>query len=111
MFEGVAQRGRALTPPPVSTSIGSAVEAMAAKVAGVAIPKRSSTPPPLSTASALQRRKSADSPGRYSASRPASIFQEPDADSRSLFGDPLIGEKSLDEVILSYLAEDLDTPK
>jgi hypothetical protein len=28
----------------------------------------------------------------------------------SIFGDDLISEKSLDEVILSYLSEDLDTP-
>jgi hypothetical protein len=110
-LEELVPRKRAMTPPPVSTSIGSAVEAMAAKAAGIPMPRRSSTPPPLSTPSALQRRKSADAPGRYSASRPASIFQEPEADGRSLFGDPLIGEKSLDEVILSYLAEDLDNPK
>lgn len=45
--------------------------------------------------------------GRYAASRPAAIFGE--APSRdNLFGDSVISEKSLDEVILSYLAEDLE---
>jgi len=50
-------------------------------------------------------------PPRYAASRPAAIF----ATSRpqegvSIFGEDLISEKSLDEVILGYLAEDLDVP-
>jgi hypothetical protein len=48
---------------------------------------------------------------RYAPSRPAAIF----AASRpqggvSIFGEDLISEKSLDEVILGYLAEDLDAP-
>ena len=49
--------------------------------------------------------------GRYAASRPAAIFasgRNPDAGG-SIFGDDLISEKSLDEVILSYLSDDLDT--
>jgi hypothetical protein len=49
--------------------------------------------------------------GRYAVSRPASLFaggRSPDAVG-SIFGDDLISEKSLDEVILSYLSEDLDT--
>jgi hypothetical protein len=49
--------------------------------------------------------------GRYLASRPTSqAATSRPPDGRSLFGDDLISEKSLDEVILSYLAEDLDTP-
>jgi len=48
--------------------------------------------------------------GRYAASRPAAIFSQPPSPERqSLFGEDVISEKSLDEVILSYLAEDLDT--
>ncbi len=48
--------------------------------------------------------------GRYLASRPSSpAATSRPPDGRSLFGDDLISEKSLDEVILSYLAEDLDT--
>ncbi len=107
-------RPRIPTLPPPSQSIGSAVEAMAAKAAGVSLP-RSATPlgTPLSQPSPLTRRRSAlgaePAPSRYSISRPAAIFADaPPPESRSIFGDSLIGEKSLDEVILSYLAEDLD---
>lgn len=48
---------------------------------------------------------------RYAAPRPAAIFTPAPAQpnpSPSLFGRPSISEQSLDEVILSYLAEDLD---
>jgi hypothetical protein len=56
-------------------------------------------PPPLG----------APSPGRYAPSRPASIFATTrPQEGASIFGEDLISEKSLDEVILSYLAEDLD---
>jgi hypothetical protein len=49
--------------------------------------------------------------GRYAASRPAAIFANArNADAGgSIFGDDLISEKSLDEVILSYLSDDLDS--
>ncbi len=47
--------------------------------------------------------------GRYAASRPAAIFSPAGAeDAPSIFGGSSISEQSLDEVILSYLAEDLD---
>jgi hypothetical protein len=50
--------------------------------------------------------------GRYAPTRPAAIFTpKKPADGSSIFGDDLISEKSLDEVILSYLAEDLDGDK
>jgi hypothetical protein len=39
------------------------------------------------------------------AARPAAVSSKP---AQSIFGDGVISEKSLDEVILSYLAEDLD---
>lgn len=39
--------------------------------------------------------------------RPASVFDSDESTERSIFGDGLISEQSLDEVILSYLAEDL----
>ncbi len=49
--------------------------------------------------------------GRYAPSRPASIFGNArPQEGSSIFGEDLISEKSLDEVILSYLAEDLDAP-
>jgi hypothetical protein len=54
-------------------------------------------------------RSATSEPGRYAASRPAAIFgQLPSAEQQSIFGDSVISEKSLDEVILSYLAEDLE---
>jgi hypothetical protein len=46
---------------------------------------------------------------RYAPTRPASIFgQTRPQQGKSIFGEDLISDKSLDEVILSYLAEDLD---
>lgn len=50
--------------------------------------------------------------GRYAPARPAAIFgslSRPQAGS--IFGDELISDKSLDEVILGYLAEDLEPPR
>jgi hypothetical protein len=53
----------------------------------------------------------APSAGRYAISRPASIFASTrPPEGASIFGEELISEKSLDEVILSYLADDLDGP-
>ncbi len=46
---------------------------------------------------------------RYAPTRPASIFgQARPQQGKSIFGEDLRSDKSLDEVILSYLAEDLD---
>jgi len=55
---------------------------------------------------ATQQRPAAPS-GRYAPARPANIFSTP-SESASIFGGSSISEQSLDEVILSYLAEDLD---
>jgi hypothetical protein len=49
---------------------------------------------------------------RYAPTRPAAIFgQARPQPNKSVFGEDLISDKSLDEVILSYLAEDLDEKK
>ena len=49
------------------------------------------------------------SAGRYAPSRPPAIFASAKpTQGASIFGEDLISEKSLDEVILSYLAEDLE---
>ncbi|MDP9003126.1 MAG: hypothetical protein M3O46_23795 [Myxococcota bacterium] len=49
---------------------------------------------------------------RYAPTRPASIFgQARPQQGKSIFGEDLLTDKSLDEVILSYLAEDLTTEK
>jgi hypothetical protein len=46
---------------------------------------------------------------RYAPTRPASIFgQARPQQGKTIFGEDLISDKSLDEVILSYLADDLD---
>jgi hypothetical protein len=60
---------------------------------------------------AKEGKKEQPGSGRYAASRPAAIFasgRNADAGG-SIFGDDLISEKSLDEVILSYLSDDLDS--
>ena len=47
--------------------------------------------------------------GRFAPARPAAIFgQARPQQGSSIFGEDLISDKSLDEVILSYLAEDLE---
>jgi hypothetical protein len=52
------------------------------------------------------------SEGRYAPARPAAIFGAAAKHaSPSIFSDDLVSDKSLDEVILSYLAEDLDPPR
>ena len=49
---------------------------------------------------------------RYAPTRPASIFgQALPGKSKTIFGDDLAGDKSLDEVILNYLSEDVDARK
>jgi hypothetical protein len=50
--------------------------------------------------------------GRYAMTRPASIFATNKPSTKgSIFGEELISERSLDEVILAYLAEDLEGDK
>jgi len=74
---------------------------------------RSLTPQPTSTIPQQDRpgAPSAAGAGRYAPSRPASIFgSAKPQEGSSIFGEDLISEKSLDEVILSYLAEDLEPP-
>ncbi|AKF08346.1 hypothetical protein [Sandaracinus amylolyticus] len=45
---------------------------------------------------------------RYQATQPASVRPRAPKQNESLFGADILSEKSLDEVIMSYLAEDLD---
>ncbi|MEM9194511.1 MAG: hypothetical protein AAGF12_35365 [Myxococcota bacterium] len=66
-----------------------ALEAAAARLA-------TSVPPPVSS-------------GRYQTTQPAEVAGATTVKpSESIFGGDLLSEKSLDEVILSYLAEDLE---
>ncbi len=82
-------------------------------------PKRSRPPPPSDGGPPPPRKGTpvhgtppvATGPGKYAPSRPAAIFNEPKSpEKQSIFGESVISEKSLDEVILSYLAEDLEGP-
>jgi hypothetical protein len=62
-------------------------------------------PPPLPNAAGAPER-------RYAPTRPASIFgQARPQQGKSIFGEEVLSDKSLDEVILSYLADDLDAEK
>jgi hypothetical protein len=61
-------------------------------------------PPPTRGAKQAER--------RYAPTRPASIFgQARPQRGKSIFGEDLMGDKSLDEVILSYIADDLESGK
>ncbi|XXX74705.1 hypothetical protein WMF30_44350 [Sorangium sp. So ce134] len=98
-------------PPPPASVIGRRSES-ASSGAGVysnVHPEQPSPPPPAPVA--VEHFAGSPGSGRYAASRPASIFgTNRPAEGASIFGEDLISEKSLDEVILSYLAEDLDSP-
>jgi hypothetical protein len=67
--------------------------------------------PPSSKPATLPARAAAsptNETGRYAASRPAAIFGEIPTAQSSIFGENVTAEQSLDEVILSYLADDAD---
>jgi hypothetical protein len=78
------------------------------------LPARSRSPPPRTPASKSVRSPRSRPPqGRPQQQpqqqRPSAQFASaPQARGRSIFGDEAISEQTLDEVILSYLAEDLD---
>ena len=70
---------------------------------------RRRTPPPIPRASPAHGAHAVA--GRYAASRPTTIFTNQGVpEKQSIFGESVISEQSLDEVILSYLAEDLEAP-
>lgn len=70
---------------------------------------------PRTPAAAPARPGAPPSDGRYAPARPAAIFGSsnaaPKPPPQSIFSDELVSDKSLDEVILSYLAEDLEPPR
>ncbi|HVH42308.1 MAG TPA: hypothetical protein VM925_08185 [Labilithrix sp.] len=85
-----------------------------------ASPSRLPPPDTTRTASTFPRAPSIPPPiaaePRHAPARPAASFGNAgstpkQAPSASLFSDDLVSDKSLDEVILSYLAEDLDPPR
>lgn len=75
-------------------------------------PSGEPAPPPKGTPAHGTPPAAASGAGKYAPSRPAAIFTEPKSpEKQSIFGESVISEKSLDEVILSYLAEDLEGPE
>ena len=72
----------------------------------------------LAESAAAQQVAASTPPGRYAGTRPSAMAaaparasrpaRAPDPTSESIFGGDLLSEKSLDEVILSYLAEDVE---
>lgn len=77
---------------------------------------RKSRPPipqrPAPSAAAPAGSAAPPTDGPASLGRPQTrLAAAPPSNARSIFGDGAISEQSLDEVILSYLAEDLEEPK
>jgi hypothetical protein len=98
--------------PAVAPPTAESFEFDVATLEGLPPPPTRSQPPP-----AGRPRKSVNPPRRSrppgprpgSPQRPSAQFANaPEARARSIFGDEAISEQTLDEVILSYLAEDLD---
>jgi hypothetical protein len=98
--------------PPKSSHAPAVISARSQRPSG--LPPRKSRPPipnrPSAAAQAAAAAASAD--GSTSVGRPQTrLAAAPATNARSIFGDGAISEQSLDEVILSYLAEDLEEPK
>jgi hypothetical protein len=109
------QAMRPSVPPPSSDALDQAVASSLEKIPSARPPKgpaRNSTPPRSRKSNPVpgRKRNSVVPPNRAPAipQRPSAQFAAaPPPSARSIFGDG-VGEKSLDEVILSYLAEDLE---
>jgi hypothetical protein len=115
---------RALTPPPEAPPADRTTTTASAQRPGSAVTVKKSGPPPKPSSQPPRhmpplpgRPPAKPAPagrpgdGRYAPARPAAIFGQARPQSSptsSLFGEDLISDKSLDEVILSYLAEDLE---
>ena len=103
-----AASGYSVTPA-YESSFNSSPPASTRDVGRPAPPAPGRVPPPPLPPQALKIDPA--SSGRYAPSRPAAIFATTrPPEGASIFGEDLISEKSLDEVILSYLAEDLEGP-
>ncbi len=74
---------------------------------------RSSSGPPASRTSTSGRSPASAASARRAAApaRPTSSFGQARPQNQSIFGEDLTTDKSLDEVILNYLAAELDTEK
>ena len=102
----------ALVPPPTPAA---ARTATAPGLASPPAPPVRPAPPPPPKSKTVEKAPAvaaAGGDGRYAPARPAAIFgQARPQQGSSIFGEDLISDKSLDEVILSYLAEDLEADK
>ncbi len=105
------------TSPGIPARLPSSPGGSSARQMAPTMPTRPSLPqaparPPATVTGPQPPARATGGSGRYAPTRPAAIFtpRKP-AEGASLFGDDLISEKSLDEVILSYLAEDLEGEK
>ncbi len=65
-------------------------------------------PPSEPKQPAASKQSARPGPHQPAAVRPAAIFGQAKPQQSSIFGEDIISDKSLDEVILSYLAEDLE---
>lgn len=64
--------------------------------------------PPSEPKQPIAGKSARPGPSQPAAVRPAAIFGQARPQQSSIFGEDIISDKSLDEVILSYLAEDLE---
>ena len=64
--------------------------------------------PPSEPKQPIAGKSARPGPNQPAAVRPAAIFGQARPQQSSIFGEDIISDKSLDEVILSYLAEDLE---
>jgi hypothetical protein len=105
------QRVTPSVPPPSPDALDRAVASLDDVPPSARPPKVAAVPARARKSNPAASRKRASTPPNRTASipqRPSAQFAAaPPASARSIFGDG-VGEKSLDEVILSYLAEDLD---
>ena len=103
-----ASSGYSVTPSYESSFTTGPLITSSPQVGRLAPPAPGRVPPPPAPQSL---KVDPTSSGRYAPSRPAAIFATTrPPEGASIFGEDLISEKSLDEVILSYLAEDLEGP-
>jgi hypothetical protein len=94
-------------PPRASHASGSA---RSPRSSGLS-PRKSRPPIPVRNAAAAQAGAAAESQTSALGRPQTRLAAAPATNARSIFGDGAISEQSLDEVILSYLAEDLEETK
>ncbi len=114
LFREKVATGKYRTIPPTSGASSPSGAPAPARPASGSPEKRGATQPPPTFAQPTGGGSPSNAPPgvkRYAPTRPASIFgQSRPQQGKTVFGEDLISDKSLDEVILSYLADDLEPP-